>query len=86
MTPLSIDDQTLKQFTYFPNPVNDMLTIRAQKDVDDITVYNMLGQVVKRQSPNTRDCTVDLSAMQTGAYFVQVSIDNTVETVRVLKN
>ena len=86
MTPLSIDDQTLKQFTYFPNPVNDMLTIRAQKDVDDITVYNMLGQVVKQQTPNTMDCTVDLSAMQSGAYFVQISIDNTVETVRVLKN
>ncbi|MGB0770649.1 MAG: GEVED domain-containing protein, partial [Flavobacteriaceae bacterium] len=86
MTPLSVDDQTLKQFTYFPNPVNDVLTINAQKDVDNITVYNMLGQVVKQQTPKTRDCTVDLSAMQTGAYFVQVSIENTVETVRILKN
>ena len=86
MTPLSVDGQTLKQFTYFPNPVNDMLTIKAQKDVDHITVYNMLGQVVKRQTPNTRDCTVDLSAMQAGAYFVQVSVDNSVETVRILKN
>ena len=86
MTPLSVDDQTLKQFTYFPNPVSDVLTIKAQKDVDNITVYNMLGQVVKRQTPNTRDCTVDLSAMQTGAYFVQVSIDNSIETVRILKN
>ena len=86
MTPLSVDDQTLKQFTYFPNPVNDVLTIKAQKEVDYITVYNMLGQVVKRQTPNTRDCTVDLSAMQTGAYFVQVSIDNSVETIRILKN
>ena len=85
MTPLSVDDQTLKQFTYFPNPVNDVLTIKAQKPVEDITVFNMLGQVVKRQAPNTMDCTVDLSAMQPGAYFVQVSIDNTVETVRVLK-
>ncbi|MGC6525746.1 MAG: T9SS type A sorting domain-containing protein, partial [Flavobacteriaceae bacterium] len=70
----------------FPNPVNDVLTIKAQKEVDYITVYNMLGQVVKRQTPNTRDCTVDLSAMQTGAYFVQVSIDNSVETIRILKN
>ncbi|MGB2483375.1 MAG: hypothetical protein ACPH9P_03505 [Flavobacteriaceae bacterium] len=26
-----------------------------------------------------------MSSMQTGAYFVQVSIGNTVETVRVLK-
>ena len=82
---LGIDEASRSQFTYFPNPVNDVLTIKAQKAVEDITVFNMLGQVVKQQTPNTMDCTVDLSAMQSGAYFVQVSIDNTVETVRVLK-
>jgi hypothetical protein len=85
-TSLGIEEASISQFTYFPNPVNDVLTIKAQKVVEDITVFNMLGQVVKRQTPNTRDCTVDLSAMQTGAYFVQVSIGNTVETVRILKN
>ena len=85
-TSLGIEDSSISLFNYFPNPVNDMLTIRAQIDVDDITVFNILGQVVKRQIPNTSDCTVDLSAMQSGAYFVQVSIGNTVETVRVLKN
>ena len=85
-TSLGVDDNSISLFNYFPNPVNDVLTIKAQKDVDHITVYNMLGQVVKRQTPNTRDCTVDLSAMQAGAYFVQVSVDNSVETVRILKN
>jgi phage-related protein len=84
-TPLGLDDPSMSQFTYFPNPVNDQLTINSQRDVKDITVYNMLGQVVVRQTPNMRNCTVDMSSMQTGAYFVQVSIGNTVETVRVLK-
>ena len=45
----------------------------------------MLGQMVIRQSPNTRDCFVDMSTMQTGAYFVQVSVADTIETIRVLK-
>ena len=85
-TSLGINEVSMSQFTYFPNPVNDVLTIKAQKAVEDITVFNMLGQVVKRQEPNTMNCTVDLSAMQTGAYFVQVSIGNNVETVRILKN
>ena len=80
-----LDDPSMSEFTYFPNPVNDQLTIASQRDVKDITVYNMLGQVVIRQTPNMRNCTVDMSSMQTGAYFVQVSIGNTIETVRVLK-
>ena len=82
---LGIEETSISQFTYFPNPVNDVLTIKAQKVVEDITVFNMLGQVVKQQTPNTMDCTVDLSAMQSGAYFVKVSIGNNVETVRILK-
>jgi len=83
---LGIDDAELSQFTYFPNPVNNVLTIKAQASIDNITVYNMLGQAVVRSTPNTNDSTVDMSALQTGAYFVQVSINNTLKTVRVIKN
>ena len=83
---LGIDDAELSQFTYFPNPVNNVLTIKAQASIENITVYNMLGQAVVRATPNTNNSTVDMSELQTGAYFVQVSIDNTLKTVRVIKN
>ena len=84
---LGIDDvNQMSSFNFFPNPVNDVLTIKAQASIDSITVYNMLGQAVVRSTPNTTDSTVDMSALQTGAYFVQVSINNTVKTVRVIKN
>ena len=81
-----LDDLENNLFTYFPNPVDDQLIINAQKNVDEITIYNMLGQVVLSQQPNSLESLVDMAQMQTGAYFVQVSIDNSIETVRVLKN
>ena len=85
-TPLGVDDNlSLRLFSYFPNPVNDQLTIKAQKNVDSITVFNMLGQVVLRQTPNGLETMVDMADMQTGAYFVQVSIANSIETIRILK-
>ena len=82
---LNTNDLEISQFTYFPNPVKDQLTIKAQNDVKDISVYNMLGQLVLRQVPNSLDCVVDMAAMQSGAYFVKVSIGNSVDTIRVLK-
>ena len=86
-TALGIDDvNPVSSFNFFPNPVNNVLTIKAQASIDSITVYNMLGQAVVRSTPNTTDSTVDMSALQTGAYFVQVSVNNTVKTVRVIKN
>jgi hypothetical protein len=71
---LGTNDLEVYQFTYFPNPVNDKLTINAQTNIDNIVVLNMLGQVVSRQSPNSLNCLVDMAAMRTGVYFVQVSI------------
>ena len=46
----------------------------------------MLGQAVVRSTPKTINCTVDMSKFDSGAYFVQVSINNTLKTVRVIKN
>ena len=85
-TSLGLEDIGESQFSFFPNPVNDVLTINALSSIDSITVYNMLGQTVITSTPNTNDSTVDMSALQTGAYFVQVSINNTLNTVRVIKN
>ena len=80
------DVNTSSNFTYFPNPVNNVLSIKAQASIDSITVYNMLGQTVVRSTPNTTTTAVDMSGLQTGAYFVQVAINNSIETVRVIKN
>jgi hypothetical protein len=84
-TSLGIQEVSTLQFKYFPNPVNDKLTINAQTNVDNIVVLNMLGQVVSSQRPNSLNCMVDMAELRTGVYFVQVSIGNSTQTVRVLK-
>jgi hypothetical protein len=83
---LGIDAVSKSSFTYFPNPVSHVLSINASASIDGITIYNMLGQTVVRSTPNTTTTTVDMSGLQTGAYFVQVAINNSIETVRVIKN
>ncbi|MGG5487371.1 GEVED domain-containing protein [Gaetbulibacter sp. PBL-D1] len=74
------------QFTYFPNPVNDKLTLNAQSNIQNVAVYNMLGQEVINASPNTLDAEVDMANLNSGAYFVKVTIDNATKTIRVIKN
>ncbi|QRM90903.1 T9SS type A sorting domain-containing protein [Lacinutrix sp. WUR7] len=73
-------------FTYYPNPVSSALVLKAQKDINNIAVYNMLGQEVLRTAPNAVNTEVNMSSLQAGAYFVKVTIGNTTETVRVIKN
>jgi hypothetical protein len=73
-------------FTYYPNPVNNNLTLSAQKEINNVSVYNMVGQEVFRNVPNAMTEVVDMSSLQAGAYFVKVTIGNATKTVKVIKN
>lgn len=75
----------ISQFTYYPNPVNNTLTLDAQKNIESVVAYNMLGQEVLRLSPNVANTEVDMSSLISGAYFVKVSIQGATKTVRVVK-
>lgn len=79
----SIDSEAA--FTYYPNPVKNTLTLNAQNTIETITMYNMLGQEVLRATPNAVDSDLDMSSLQTGTYFVKVTIANITKTIRVIK-
>jgi hypothetical protein len=71
--------------SYFPNPVNDKLTLKAQQNIQNVSVFNMLGQEVMRTELNVQRGELDMSSLQSGPYFVKVSINDTVETLRIIK-
>ncbi|WP_179007737.1 T9SS type A sorting domain-containing protein [Winogradskyella forsetii] len=82
---LSIDDVNEALFTYHPNPVKNALTLNAQNTIEQVAVYNMLGQEVLTAMPNSVDSDLDMSNLQTGTYFVKVTISNVTKTIRVIK-
>ena len=84
---LGIDDvDNQSTFTYYPNPVKNTLTLNAINTIDTVNVYNMLGQQVLEKMPNAVNSELDLSGLQTGTYFVKVSIAGVVKTIRVIKD
>lgn len=82
---LSIDDEEINSFTYFPNPVKNTLNLNAQNTIDNVTMYNMLGQEVLSANPNSVDSDIDMSSLANGSYFVKVTIANVTKTIRVIK-
>ncbi|MDG5491715.1 T9SS type A sorting domain-containing protein [Psychroserpens sp. SPM9] len=82
---LGVDDTTFDGFTYYPNPIKDVLTLESARTIDKIEVFNVLGQrIVAIDSQNTIQ-NIDMSNVQAGAYFVKVSIENQIKTIRVIK-
>uniref|UniRef100_UPI0030D7DF24 T9SS type A sorting domain-containing protein n=1 Tax=uncultured Winogradskyella sp. TaxID=395353 RepID=UPI0030D7DF24 len=77
--------ENVAAFTYYPNPVKNTLTLNAQNTIENVTMYNMLGQEVLSATPNAVDSDLDMSSLQTGTYFVKVTIATVTKTIRVIK-
>lgn len=84
-TPLSVADQAFENFTFYPNPVANTLTLKAGNEIQNVAIYNMLGQEVININPNTPTPSINISNLQTGTYLMKVSIDGNMKTYRLLK-
>ena len=73
-------------FSYYPNPVNDILTLSYSNVISEVVVYNLLGQQVASVKPNATQTQVDLSALTAGTYMVKVTSEEVTKTVKVIKN
>jgi hypothetical protein len=72
-------------FTFYPNPVNDILSISTASTVDNIKVYNMLGQMVVETAPKVSNPQVDMKELQSGVYLVTLKVGGSLQTFRVIK-
>ena len=84
-TVLSTNDVNAVDVAAFPNPVLNDLTFRANESINQITIYNALGQVVLQDAPNSTDVNLDVSQLQTGVYIARVATDSGSQTLRVVK-
>ena len=72
-------------FTYYPNPVNDILSISTASTVDNIKVYNILGQMVIEVAPKASNPQVNVNELKSGVYSVTLEVGGSLQTLRVIK-
>lgn len=72
-------------FSAYPNPVTDVLNLSYDKNISTVAVFNLLGQQVLSKSINANDAQIDMSQFNSGAYFVKVTSNDQVKTVKVIK-
>jgi len=82
---LGVDDFSADVFSVYPNPVRDVLNISSKAAVDSITVYDILGKVVLQAQPNAISPSINMGALASGAYLVNVTIGNASKTIKVIK-
>jgi hypothetical protein len=81
---LSVDDYTAKNFTVYPNPADDQLTISADELIKDVSVRNFYGQLIFTSEVTALNTVVDMSLYSGGIYFVNVTIGGNILTQKLI--
>lgn len=73
-------------FTYYPNPVSNVLTISYSSEITSVSVVNLLGQQILTAQPNSTNAAIDLTHIASGTYLVNVTAGATSKTIKIVKN
>ena len=60
-------------FEMYPNPSNGIVTINSSNAISKITVINVLGEVVKSITADSKQVIVDLTDLKSNVYFLQIT-------------
>ena len=82
---IGTDAFTDSNFNYYPNPVEQRLNISSNGIVEDIKIFNMLGQEVIHVEPNTENPQINMNGLQSGTYMMKVSIKGASQSFRLIK-
>jgi Secretion system C-terminal sorting domain len=72
------------QFSFYPNPANETITVNTNADANTITITDALGREVVRVQTTGTQTVIDLSSIAAGTYFMNVISANGISTQQLM--
>jgi Secretion system C-terminal sorting domain len=74
--------------TIAPNPFSELtsITFSEEQKNTSLKVMNVLGECVHQSTINTSQCTIDMSGMPKGIYFVRIKTEKGIVNRKIIKN
>jgi hypothetical protein len=69
----------------YPNPVNDILRINSEVEIETVTIFNISGQAVMQQTLRNSQAVIDLSSFSSGIYSMVATSKDASRTFKVVK-
>ncbi|MGB6037632.1 MAG: proprotein convertase P-domain-containing protein, partial [Cryomorphaceae bacterium] len=83
---VSTDNAGAPDFSIFPNPTNDIITVISEEDrIDELVMYDISGRMLEQIQVNGNTITFDLSEYSKGAYLIRLRGSFGTATEKILK-
>ncbi len=70
---------------YFPNPVQNELTIKSMDVINQLCVYSEQGQIVQLSFPYTTNYFLEMGQLVAGLYFVRIQTPSNSFTLKIIR-
>ncbi|MCD1116589.1 T9SS type A sorting domain-containing protein [Chryseobacterium turcicum] len=83
---LSVEETALEAgLQFYPNPVQDVLSIKSKNKLENFEMYSSTGQNIKRGNLQNTNAQINMSGLTAGVYYVKVKTENSVVTEKIIK-
>lgn len=69
----------------YPNPVNDIVNIKANSAIKLIEIYDVQGRIIQTRSTNQEAESIDVSAYSNGIYFLKIKTELGEKVEKIVK-
>lgn len=83
---MSVQDKFERNIQFYPNPVEDELTIASLYQFDRYEIYNVAGRKLGEGIGEGTYTHLNTSYLSSGMYFVKVTAGDLQATIRIIKN
>jgi len=87
VAPLSVTEFAENRISIYPNPTKDIITIKANQNIEMVTVYDINGRLLKTSEPTQRNSELEfqLEEFSNGIYFLKIQTELGTQTQKIIK-
>lgn len=70
---LSVNDHGIAGFTFYPNPMGDVVNVTAQVEIEKVVIFSLTGQKLIEKQVGSLNSQIDVSNFASGPYLMYVT-------------
>lgn len=71
-----------EKFSIYPNPVKDILNINGVGKIENVEIYNLVGQKMKSATASSK---IDVSSLSKGVYLINIISNGQKQSIKFIK-
>lgn len=83
---LAVGMAKMAKLTYYPNPIDNQLTINNNTEMQKLTIYSLDGALISEKLINAKTANIDMPNIKTGVYLGVITLkDGSKTSIKLIK-